>query len=115
MMPRIDRLEVLIAVAELGQHAGAKVLHHDIGALGHVHDDGVHLAALQVERDGPLVAVPGEEVRAFRAADPFGEEGHAAEHVAGAGAFDLDDVGTHVAEHLRGERPLQQMAEVEDA
>ena len=37
-----------------------------------------------------------------------------AEHVAGAGALDLDDVGAHVAEQLRGERPLQQMAEIED-
>ena len=32
----------------------------------------------------------------------------------GAGALDLDDIGAHVAEQLRGERPLQQMAEIED-
>ena len=113
-MRGLTALKVLVAVAELGQHAGPEVLHHDVGLLRHLHDDCVHLAALEIERDRPLVAVPGEEVRAFRAADPFGEEGHGAEHVAGAGALDLDDVGAHVAEQLRGERPLQQMAEIED-
>ena len=112
--PRVDGLEVLVAVAEPGQHAGPEVLHHHVGLLGHLHDDRVHLAALQVQRDRPLVAVPGEEVRALRAADPFGEEGHRAEQVAGARALDLDDVGAHVAEELRRERPLQQMAEIED-
>ena len=75
----------------------------------------MNLAALQVERDRTLVAVPGQEVRAFGAAHPLGEEGHAAEHVAGAGAFDLDNIRAHVAQELRGERPLQQMAEIENA
>ena len=114
MMRGIDRLEILVAIAEPGQHAGAEILHHDVGLLGHLHDDRMDLAAFQVERDRALVAVPGEEVRALRAADPFGEEGHARNMSPGAGALDLDDIGAHVGEKLRGEGPLQQMAEIED-
>ena len=36
---RVDRLEVLVAVAEARKHAGAKILHHHVGLFGHVHED----------------------------------------------------------------------------
>ncbi len=112
--PRVYGTEILVAVAELGKHARPEVLHHHIGLPGHLHHHPMHLAALEIEGDRPLVAVPGQEVRALRAAHPFGKEGHGAEQIASARPLDLDDVGSHVAQKLSGERPLQQMAEIQD-
>ena len=41
-------------------------------------------------------------------------EGHRAEEIALAGSLHLDDVGAHVGEKLGAERPLQEVAEIED-
>ena len=51
---------------------------------------------LQVEDDGPLVAVDRQEVGA-QAVEVVAGPG--ADVVAEAGRFDLDDVGAHVGEH----------------
>ena len=106
--------EVIIAVAETVEDAGAEVLDHDVGGLGHAHDDLADLWRFEVERDRSLVAVPREEVRAFAVADPLGEERHRAEHVAGPHTLDLDDVRAHVGQKLGREGTLQQMAEIQD-
>src|SRR5262249_4438146 len=66
----------------------------------------------QVEGDGPLVAVAGQEVGAERA-----EVGRPplARLVALAGPLHLDDVGAEVAEHLAAERAGQDARGVQDA
>ncbi len=107
-------MKSVVAVAHPRQHAGSEVLDDDVGLLGDPVEDLLRFRRLEVDRERALVAVPGEEVGALRAADPAVVEGHGAEQVALSRPLDLDDVGAHVGEQLRRERPLQQVAEIED-
>jgi hypothetical protein len=107
---RVDRLEVLVAVAHPGEDAGAEVLD-DVG-LGPDPVEDPSPLHLQIDRERALVAVPGEKVRS-PSADPAVVEGHSAKQVTLPRPLDLDDVGAHVGEELGGERPLQEVAEIE--
>lgn len=95
-------------------HAGPEILHRDIGFLGKAIDDLLSRRGFEIQRQGSLVAVPRQVVRAFVTRHPLVVEGHGAEQVALSRPLDLDDIGAHVAQQLRAERPLQQMAEIED-
>ncbi len=112
--PRIDLPERFVAVSHPRHHAGAEVLDDDVGLRRDPVEDFLRLRALQVDGERALVAVPGEEIRALRAADPAVVEGHGAEQVALPRPLDLDDVRPHVGKELRRERPLQEVAEIED-
>src|SRR5439155_10751773 len=66
----------------------------------------------QIERDGLLVAIAGKVVRA-EFADK--RRAPAARVVAGAGPFDLDDLGAEIAEQLAAERTSQDARDIENA
>src|SRR5579862_4719633 len=76
--------------------------------------DGLGFGRLQINRERALVAVPSQEVGTFGPAHPTVLEGHRAKEVTLTRSLDFDDVGAHVAQELSGERPLQEMAEIED-
>ncbi|MNL09996.1 hypothetical protein D3C87_1307830 [compost metagenome] len=111
---RIDFLEGLVAEAQARQHAGTEVLDQHIGALDQFVDHFARAFGLEVQGQGALVAVPGQEVGAFAAAQPAVVERQGTEQVALARTFHLDDGGAQVGQQLRGERALKKMAEVED-
>ena len=97
------------------EDAGAEVLDEHVGAVDELQQ---HLAVglgLEVEGDGLLVAVGGEEVR--RLAVVLGADERRpppAGVVAAARGLDLDDAGAEVAHHHRGVRPGQGTGEVDD-
>jgi hypothetical protein len=71
------------------------------------------LVAFEVEGETAFIAVGREEVGGLSA---FGEGwSPMAGVVAASGGFDLDDVGTKIAEELGAVRTSQNASEVEDA
>ncbi len=112
---RFDCAHRLIAKAEPGQHAGAEVLHDDVGAGG---EAGKHLGGarvLHVERHRPLVGVHRQEVR--RHADPANVivRHDAAALVTSDRFLDLDDVSAEEGELLGAGWPSEDLREVEHA
>ena len=91
---RVDRLQVLVAEAPLGQGPGAHGLDHGVGAGHELLVDGHALVGLQVEGDR-LLAPVDVEVQQRDALDD--RPGHLADVVA-LGRLDLDDVGAEVGE-----------------
>ena len=85
---RIQRAQRRFADTEPVRHARAHVLHDDVAVAREPLDDGAPLGRLEVEGDGPLAAVPGEEARQL------------AERVA-LERLDLHDVGAEIGEHRR--------------
>jgi hypothetical protein len=106
----VDLRQRLPAQAELVEHAGAEVLHHDVG-LGHQpahHLDAVRV--LQVHRHRLLVArlqVPPQRGALVELA-PL------AQRIAAIGRFDLDHLGAELGEDARGEGAGDQGAEFDD-
>ena len=101
--------------AEPLEDAGAEVLDEDVGPVDQAQQDVAVGLVLEVESDGLLVAVGGEEVRRLPVAR-LADEGWspAAGVVAVSGGLDLDHPGAEVAEHHRGVRPGQGAGEVDD-
>lgn len=108
--PRIDRAHCLIAEAQPRNGFGAHVVDQHVGAgderFQHVRT--VRLA--QVECEGAFVAVHGEKNRTHPRMQRHAIGAH---HVA-VGTFDLDDVGTVIAEDLGRERAQHNGGEIEN-
>ena len=81
------------------------------GALYQPLDDPLRLGLLEIEREGLLVAVDAEEIRAFGADE---RRSPPARIVAAAGLLDLDHARAHVGEQHRAERARQHAREVDD-
>ena len=95
------------------QDAGAEVFDDDVGAFQQFAQDCPAVVALQVQGDGFLVAVAGQEVRGLRVVLGTDERRTpAAGVVSGAGVFDLDDPGAEVGQHHAGVRAGQGAAQV---
>ena len=101
------------------EHPGAEVLHQYVRAADQLEQGLTIVVVLQVEGDGLLVAVGGQEVRRLRAGAVVRSRGldegrpPPARVVAHAGRLDLDDPGAQVAEHHRGVRARQGSGQVD--
>jgi hypothetical protein len=94
---RIYLLQALIVDAQPELHVGAIVLDHHVGLLDQLHEDGLAVRFLEIERDRALVAVQVLKVR------PVARPAHI--HVAGTRRhLDLDAVGAPVGEIAHGGR-----------
>ena len=112
---RVELVQPLDREPEPVQHAGAEVLQQDVGVGDHAGQDAAAVVALEVQRDGLLVAVAGQEVRRDRVVLRADERRPpAAGVVAGAGGLDLDDAGAEVAQHHPGVRPGEGAGQVDD-
>ena len=116
--PRELGAQLLVAQAVAGEVADLEILDQHVAAGQQAPDQGLALAAGDVDRDRALVAVGAEIVGALRgrallALDvgrpPF------AGVVAGTRPLDLDDVGAEVAQQLRAARARQDPGQVQHA
>src|SRR5215510_7326285 len=108
--PREALGERLGAEPHLLEGAGTEVLNEDVGAPDQLQQPLDVGGLLEIEGDAALVRVDGEEAR--RDALP---EGRApAARVVTLGPLDLDDVGAHVAEDLRGDGAGQILRDLDD-
>jgi hypothetical protein len=94
--------ERVVIEFEPSHHARTEVLDDDVRRQRECPRRRATLAARQVEDDGALVAVEGEEVRGV-VADERRPPG--AGVVAAVRSLDLDHVRAEVAQQHRGERP----------
>ncbi len=112
---RVALLQLGDPEAEPLEDAGAEVLHQDVGPVDQAQQDLAVGLVLEVEGDGLLVAVGGQEVRRLPGVGPAHERrSPAAGVVAVPGCLDLDHPGTEVAEHHGGVRTGQGAGEVDD-
>ena len=111
----IQRVHVRGREPEPVQHAGAEVLDHDVGAFQQFAQNRPPVVALQVQGDGLLVAVAGQEVRGLGIVLGADERRTpAAGVVSGARVLDLDDPGAQVGQHHTGVRAGEGAAQVHD-
>ncbi len=115
--PRVEVVHPSGREAEAVEHAGPEVLQQDVGPLDQrgQHRDAV--VALQVQRDGLLVAVGRQEVGRlpFPAALGVDERRPPAPGVVTRpGGLDLHDTGAEVAQHHAGVGAGEGAGEVDD-
>ena len=72
---RIDLGELIIAEAHALHHAGAKIVHDDIGSAHQVVDDRLALRLAQIEGDRALVAVEAAKDWIVEAVGIVGDRG----------------------------------------
>jgi hypothetical protein len=108
---RVDLLQVLVAEAQPLDRLRAAVVDEQVGVLDHVLQDGAGGRLLEVEAERALVAVGRHVDRAH---------GRGVAEAAARGAqqvafrrLDLDHVGAHVGQMLRGERPQQNRCQID--
>ena len=112
---RVELVQALDGEAEPVEDAGTEVLEEDVGPGHQPRQDVASGVALEVELDGLLVPVAGQEVRGHRlVVGPDEGRAPAARLVTRTRALDLDDAGTHVAEHHPAVRPGQGTGQVDD-
>ncbi len=105
----IDRLHVVVAEPESVHRSGPEVLDEHVGVLDELADEVGSGGLLEVDDDRAFPAVVVRE-DAGHPALVGAEESH---DVAESGRLDLDDVGSLVGEHHRGERPGDHHREVQ--
>ena len=108
---RVGGLELVVAEAPAFEGAGAEVLGDEVGARDELEEEVTAARGAHVEGDRLLV--PRQRRPVERVALPEGVDG--AQGVAGAGQFDLDDLGAEVPEERGAERGGDHGGEVEDA
>ena len=108
------RVQLLIAQAVLGQRPDLEVLHQDVALCDQLQRQFLAFRRRDIQRDRALVAVHPDEIGALLRARHH-RRGEAASVVARSRLFDLDHVGTQIAEHLRTGRPRQHAGQVEYA
>ena len=106
-----DRADAVIVESELGGGGGTQRQHHHVAGREQAFERALAGPGLEVERDRALVAVELEKGVAHARRSLRHD---VAEHVA-VGRLQLDDVGPHVAQRLRRQRPHAERRQVEDA
>ena len=101
----------LVAEAEARHHARAKAFDDDVGGLDQAQEQRAPFGLLEVQAQAALVAVD-DLVEPARVA---AHRAHGARVVAGAGVFDLDDVGAVIGQMLGGQGAGKEAGEIEDA
>ena len=116
----IDQLRVLrrdarIVEAILLQHAGPEILDQHVGAGEQLVHDRLAFGLGEIKADALLAPVEGHEEMALAVAAPGARTGAPARVVAAVWVFDLDDLGSHVREHLGAHGPRDHAGEIDDA
>jgi uncharacterized protein YggE len=108
--PRMRGGQRVVVEPEPREHAGAEVLHHDIGARDERVEHAASLGALEVQRHALLVPVDAQEIRALAV-----DEGRPprARVVAAARLLDLDHPRAHVGEQHRAVRARQHARQIQ--
>ena len=101
-----------VAEAVFGERPDLEIFHQDVALGDQLEGDRLTLGLGDVERDRSLVAVGADEIGALPRSRHEGRR-KAARVVAGAGLFDLDDVGAEVRKHLHAGRSRQHPREIE--
>src|SRR5262249_49542949 len=114
---RVDLVQTDWVEAELGGGTGQEVLQENVGLFGQTVKQGHALGGSQIEGNGALVAVAGEEVGAelLVAMERYPGRAPGAGLVAAAGALDLDNLGSEITQNLATQWPGQDARSVEDA
>ena len=103
---RVEGVQAGVIQAVLRQAAGFEVFQHDVGLCGQLLQLLLALGAGHVDGNRALVAVGAQKVGRFARGLAVGtlqiRRAPGAGVVAAAGAFDLDHVGTQVAQDLAG-------------
>src|SRR5581483_10054266 len=105
-----NRADIILAEPEALGSAGSEVMDEDVGGLDELFQDRAPVGRFQVDGNGALVAIAGEEGGVHSCA-----ASREPPHKIAVGAFDLDDVGALVGEHHRRHRPGHHRAEVENS
>jgi len=101
--PRKPLCERLGAQTHLFQRAGTEILNEHVGAADEIQEPLHVLGLLEIYRDAALVGVDGKKARGHA----FPERRAPAAGVVALRPLDLDHVGTHVSEDLRGDGPAR--------
>ncbi|KAG1461626.1 hypothetical protein G6F57_014102 [Rhizopus arrhizus] len=107
--PRIDGAQVFPAQAPAFHRARLEVLDHDVDVLDQRANQVLRLGLAQVQADRFLVArlhLPPDGRAVV-------DQAPVAQGVALAGRLDLDHLGAEFAQHLGGERPSDQLAQLQ--
>ena len=107
---RIGRLHLRGAEPELVERARPVRLQEHVGLRRQLEQDLDRFRPLEVEHQAALVAVERDEAHALVVAD----RRRGAAHVA-LRRLDLDDVGAHVGEQRAGQRPGDEVRQLDDA
>ena len=108
---RVARGQGLVAEAEARHHARTKAFDDHVGGFDQAQEQRAPFGVLEVQAQAALVAVD-DLVEPARVA---AHRAHGARVVAGAGVFDLDDVGAVIGEVLGGQGAGEEAGEIEDA
>ena len=113
--PGVELVQPVGGKAQPVKDPGAEVLHQHIGGPDQPRQRLPAIVALQIQREGFLVAVAGQKVGRL----PIVGRSHerrapAACVITGAGHLDFDDSGTEVAEHHGGVGAGQPAGEIDD-
>ena len=113
--PGVLLAQALVAHAEAIEHAGAEGLQHDVVLARQAQEDLAPAVGLQIDADGGLVAVQGQEQRArgrvLRALVLRRRPPHV---VAQVQVLDLQHLGAEVGQQQRAESAREQPREIED-
>ena len=102
--------QILVAEPLAIHHAGAEVLHEDVGVAHQAADELDAAGLADVDADAALVAVEALEVGPADVRRQAAGAVGVANAVAASGLLDLDHVGAHVAEQRRAPGPGRLMA-----
>ena len=113
---RIDLRQPLVGNPKPVKDAGAEVLHEHVGAPDEGFEGGLSVLRLEVEGDGLLVPIRGQEVGRFTLGVDRLHEGRppSAGVVAAVGVLHLDHVGAEVAQHHRGVGARECAGQIDD-
>ncbi len=113
---RVELGQVVGRETEPVQGAGTEVLHEDVGAADQLGEDGPAVVGLEVEGDGLLVAVAGQEVGRNVGAVRSGNERRSpgAGLVTATGGLHLDHPCTQVGHHHGSVGSREGPGEVDD-
>ena len=108
---RVDLLQIGVAKAQPLDRLRPAVVDEEVGALDHVLQHGAGGGLLEIEADRALVAI-GRHVDRPHALVAAEAAARGAQQVAFR-RFDLDHVGAHIGQMLRGERPQQHRRQID--
>lgn len=113
--PRVQLLHGRGGEAQAVHNAGAEILNHDVGPGQQFLQHHPIALGFQVQRDGFLVPVAGQEVRCLRVIfGSYKRRTPATGVVPGSRCLHFDDTGAQVSEHHPGVRTGECPAQVHD-
>ena len=109
----IERAHGIEAKTQPGGDTGLEILHENIGRGGEGARELKAFGRFQVQRDGLLAGIVGQEAQSHVAFGKLRQGAADTSPVAGAGLFDLEDLRTHQRQLIGRIRSGQNLAEVE--